>query len=441
MVDPSILKTEAFKLVQKEFERAFKEAPDYICDICCKREYRRNVFKLDESDERYDKTLLKKCRTKNSDWICRTCKTALLKKKMPMQAQANNLELCPKLEELECLCAIELMLISQVIPFMHIVAKHKGAQQGLKGQCVLVPTDLSKIQRVLKLPRSCNKDNIVSIALKRRLSDKSSVTTQVVQPAKVNAALKKLTEINPFYKDISIADTWADVNEQSDPELWKLLTNEKTECDSDNDKEIDSDDEMQADDNMQEKKKRHSSVPFPTVLHNIDGPNVAPSQVLNIAPGEGQIPVSFTSEPDWEALCFPKLYPTGTNHFNQEREVRITVSKYLHGRFKHCDDRFSSNPQYIFHAMDWMERAALASSIHFTQRKQFQSSINVGQLTNSMNVSRMISDDQIFASFKNIRGTPQYWEGLMFDVLAKVRQFGPPTFFLTFSLLSFTGRK
>ena len=29
MVDPSILKTEAFKLVQKEFEKAFKEAPDY----------------------------------------------------------------------------------------------------------------------------------------------------------------------------------------------------------------------------------------------------------------------------------------------------------------------------------------------------------------------------------------------------------------------------
>ena len=30
MVDLSILKTEAFKLVQKEFEKAFKEAPDYM---------------------------------------------------------------------------------------------------------------------------------------------------------------------------------------------------------------------------------------------------------------------------------------------------------------------------------------------------------------------------------------------------------------------------
>ena len=37
---------------------------------------------------------------------------------------------------------------------MFIVARVKGAQHGLKGQCVLVPTDLRKIQSVL--PRSCD---------------------------------------------------------------------------------------------------------------------------------------------------------------------------------------------------------------------------------------------------------------------------------------------
>ena len=29
--------------------------------------------------------------------------------------------------------------------------------------------------------------------------------------------------------------------------------------------------------------------------------------------GEGQIPVSFTSEPNWEALAFPKEYRNGKN--------------------------------------------------------------------------------------------------------------------------------
>ena len=49
----------------------------------------------------------------------------------------------------------------------------------------------------------------------------------------------------------------------------------------------------------------------------------SPSEIVNIAPGEGQIPVSFTSEPNWEGLAFPKDYSTGKNHFNEEREIPI----------------------------------------------------------------------------------------------------------------------
>ena len=71
---------------------------------------------------------------------------------MPMQAQLNNLELCPTFNELDRFCPVELIIISQIIPFMFIVAKTKGAQHGLKGQCVLVPADLDNIQTIL--PRS-----------------------------------------------------------------------------------------------------------------------------------------------------------------------------------------------------------------------------------------------------------------------------------------------
>ena len=121
---------------------------------------------------------------------------------MPMQAQANNLWLCQKFDELECLCPIELMLISQIIPFMFIVAKHKGAHHGLKGQCVLVPADLKKIQTVLT--RSCDEEYLTSLALKRHLSDTSVVNKQHIRPAFVNRALEKLVEDNPFYKDVRI---------------------------------------------------------------------------------------------------------------------------------------------------------------------------------------------------------------------------------------------
>ena len=173
-------------------------------------------------------------------------------------------------------------------------------------------------------------------------------------------------------------------------------------------------------------------------MYNIEGPNVSADDLINIAPGEGNIPVSFTSEPNWEALCFVKEYALGSNHFSEERKVPITPSKYVNARLKCCDDRFASNPQYIFQCLDWIERNAVASSIHFAKRKQFQGDINAGQLINQDNVRRMISDDQIFASFKNIRGTPQYFHNMLLDVLAKIRQFGPYTFFLTGSAAEFS---
>ena len=83
---------------------------------------------------------------------------------MSMQVQLNNMELCPKFSELDRLYSIELMLICQIIPFMFIFAKTKSAQHGLKEQCVLVPTDLKKIQTVL--PRSFNEEYLISLALK-----------------------------------------------------------------------------------------------------------------------------------------------------------------------------------------------------------------------------------------------------------------------------------
>ena len=50
---------------------------------------------------------------------------------------------------------------------------------------------------------------------------------------------------------------------------------------------------------------------------------------------------------------------------------------------------------------------------------------------NSNNVRRTLSDDQIYASFKNIKETPQYRHNMNLDTLVKVQHFGTVTFFGT----------
>ena len=136
MTDPCILATPAFRLIEQDFKGAIQEGPTYICDICWKFEFGRNVIKLKEP--KYQADIYKECTTGKSDWICKSCHNSMSKNKMPMQAQVNNLELCPTFSELDRLCPIELMLISQIIPFMFVVVKTKRAQHGLKKQCVLV---------------------------------------------------------------------------------------------------------------------------------------------------------------------------------------------------------------------------------------------------------------------------------------------------------------
>ena len=80
-------------------------------------------------------------------------------------------------------------------------------------------------------------------------------------------------------------------------------------------------------------------------------------------------------EPNQEAIEFPKEYPNGENHFNEERDVSISPAKYLDS-LKCCDDRFPSNPQYIPHALGWTEGTAVPNPINFTEFKQLESEMN-----------------------------------------------------------------
>ena len=121
--------------------------------------------------------------------MCKSGRKSILNKSIPMQAQANNLRLCHKYNELEIFCPSELMLIPKIIPFIFIAAWQKNAQHGLKGECILVPTELKKIQKLL--PRSSSEKYLISLAWKLRLRGNIAVCKQIIQPTAANKTLKK----------------------------------------------------------------------------------------------------------------------------------------------------------------------------------------------------------------------------------------------------------
>ena len=144
----------------------------------------------------------------------------MLENKMPIQTQLNNMELS-KFSELDRLCPIELMLISLIIPFVFIVAKAKAAQDRFKGQCILVLVDLKKVQTIL--PRSCDEECLISLALRCRLNEEDEFKNQQTHLAIVDRALEKSTKIMHF--TIFTIDNKSEyLSEQPYLLSWKRLT-------------------------------------------------------------------------------------------------------------------------------------------------------------------------------------------------------------------------
>ena len=124
----------------------------------------------------------------------------------------------------------------------------------MKGQFVLVPADLKKAET--SLARPFDENCVIALALKRRLSDRSYYCKQNIWPAKVNKALEKLREINPFYRTVKVDNSWENISQESDSELWDILTNENAKHDKAD--IVDSDKEIEGDDSAVQKEQRES---------------------------------------------------------------------------------------------------------------------------------------------------------------------------------------
>ena len=135
------------------------------------------------------------------------------------------------------------------------------------------------------------------------------------------------------------------MSEQSDPILWNLLINGDIYV-SNLKYEPDSDEEIEGN-NYAKQNEQHVTNAYPTVMDNVDGLIIDPSQIVIIAPAEGQISISHTNEPDCEALAFPKEFSIGQFHFNSKREKPITVLKYNHSCLKNCNTKYAENPQNV----------------------------------------------------------------------------------------------
>ena len=432
-----------------EFFGNIQNGPTYECSVCSRFLYSTSVKRVSEQLVSQASNTIQ---VAHGRWICHTCANAIVKGKLPAQAIDNNLRAAEVPQELSSLSSLERQLVSKIIPFMKIVSLPKGSQRGLKGQVVLVPSDTTKT--VSSLPRNTTDAQIIALTLKRRLSDKSSVSKEYIRPHIVNGAFSCLKAINSHYSEISNNETWSDDSASNDNQLWistcadsvetesssnetesqsSAPTEELTETITDSEDEVEKDAPQTVIEDLTLKRTLNSV----TCLYPEQGPSVTSNKILNLAPAEGQIPTSVFYEKNWETLAFPALFPDGRNTYHQPRVTHLSERKYVNARLLSSDTRFAESAEYTFQCLHWIETLSVNDSISMSLKKTRDSDISVGQLQHPERLQAMFKENEIFASFKKVRGSPQYWQEMQQDMLAKIRRFGTYTFFLSGSAADF----
>ena len=160
-------------------------------------------------------------------------------------------------------------------------------------------------------------------------------------------------------------------------------------------------------------------------------------EFLNVAPGEGKKPVSILSDKFCEEAAHPHLFPTGKFGYSDlvGRDIPLPPFRYFNQRLLNYTQKFANDSDYIFFAHSVLLRKRLMSQINIAMQMVPSNSLTAGMLGKNFKetVKNFIASDKAFSFMNAIKGSPQFWKRFLLEVMAMVKQLGPPTFFLTLS--------
>ena len=411
----------SFSDAVNKFREAINSSSLFVCSCCQQTWFKHSVRTVASLNMKLlDSHLLDKCLTGHIsvgdlEWICNTCFNNLKQGKIPKLSVANGMKFMEKPAELN-LNHLEERLISLRIPFMQIRALNSGGQFSLKGSVVNVPCDIEPT--IHALPRLQNKSETIPVKLKRMKEFKHAVTTENVRPVAVMTALQTLLRTSQLYKDanITVDEKWSVDNREVTGES---SSNDQPASDSESDafSEIDDDD---------------SETPVMTLLdeHTFDK-----NEVLSVAPGEGQKPLSVFKDPDAEYLAFPTLFCGQKRVPDSDRHVRVYYSDICKWELRCVDRRAALHIPNIFFKMKKLQIEQVCSKVHLAVRrcKTKGKSYTASFILKDNMGDSLVRLDEGYRIFKTIRNSPQYWENQKKEVFAMIRQLGLPTLFLSLS--------
>ena len=110
-----------------------------------------------------------------------------------------------------------------------------------------------------------------------------------------------------------------------------------------------------------------------------------------------------------------------------ERSIKLTPKKYFIARLLNRDPRFAQNMPYLFFTQYLTESKQVTGNILVALSKARLHTadgdrVTEGVVNNEAQLQGIIFHDKAYHILQTVRGSPPYWQGVIYKLLAAVKQ-------------------
>ncbi|XP_018361467.1 PREDICTED: uncharacterized protein LOC108760158 [Trachymyrmex cornetzi] len=422
------------KEIFSEFKNAFKaytkrcmDTPRYACVSCERLCYKKNVsqfnkFKVQMAESPFIKDLMAYIEKHDiqPEYICDYCQRKFRDGVLPGYSVLNNLFAHNVPDEIASLKQYEKMLIQRAKAFQTIVKMgtvinkklpQRQMVQKAKGRTFHLPLPLQEtLNKLCKSTDPINKNH--EIILVRGVPTNSKIIWEDIELNNPEFVIQDIEndKESVLYDNHKLRPKI----EMQETENNEAILNDKCQAML---TQIDESDDSYYDQYtiypLYEKKSHKSD----TVLY----------QMLKIQ----ALPLD-NREKDLDLLCFPDLYPFGTNGQHETRPVKLHDHEFIKCRLKSKHSQYRLNQQYLFYLLNNANMRQLSRGIyHKLNVTKLRDRYTVKEYLEALHKKLLESD--LNTIFSTLRNTEQYWRRPRSDLECMIQHYGPATFFITLS--------
>ena len=354
-------------------------------------------------------------------YLCNYCRKKVKAGIMPSRCVLNGLESPPLPVELKNLDPFSTQLIQLAKAFQTVIrlstytnkVPSYNSLKACKGNYMFVlPLPLTKTIETLTEGASELPKPELYVIVDGAPTKKKVVWRSFIDINKVKAALNKLKEINWLYSKVkpdsvekSTEDLVIEVANSASSEMVKKVKN-KTEYIA----------------GLQAYTLRCLNKTVPN-MKDIDQ-----YKMVNVE----EYPIKGT-QTHLDLLCFPDVFPTGQFGEHHYRDIPLRNAEYIKSKLLNKDSRYRKKAEYIFWLLHQKLMRELKSGIYNMLKTSRQRDRTVADLLSKIESDDSELEGNLSTILRSIRGTKQFWLAKRNEVNCMIRDFGPPTLFLTFS--------